>query len=153
VYKLRWRLCSTSPLCDVGCLASCSSGLCKSGWQHWRTTFWVMLVEYRVVIFRVKPQGLDFIGYTWQWPCWRFFFFELNLSPWWKPKIFDWAMIMLVHCFLPQVVDFGVSFIVRMLFLVVVRVLLLQVSSPQRVFLFFFLAMCIFYVFGHFVGA
>ena len=35
----------------------------NTGGQHSGST------KYRVVMFRVKAQGLAFIGCSWQWPC------------------------------------------------------------------------------------
>ena len=59
-----WYLCAC-------CLVTCSSDLGKWGRHHWRTSFLLVLVEYRVLIFRVKTQDLAFIDCTWQCPCRR----------------------------------------------------------------------------------
>jgi hypothetical protein len=48
----------------VGCLVPCSSSLGKRGWQHLRTAFVMVILEYRVEISRVKAQGLAFIDCT-----------------------------------------------------------------------------------------
>jgi hypothetical protein len=60
---------ATQAFLCVGCLVTCSSDLDKMGWHHLRTAFLVVLIEYRVMISRVKAQGLALIGCTWQWPC------------------------------------------------------------------------------------
>jgi hypothetical protein len=56
-------------------------------------------VKFRVSPFKVKIQGLALIGCAWQWPCWRYYFERGGgLSSRRKPKIFDRATTMLVHC-------------------------------------------------------
>ena len=62
------KICDTGfPVCQV--LRICSSNFGMRGRQHRWTTFQVVLFEYQAVIFRVKDQGLLFIGCTWQWFC------------------------------------------------------------------------------------
>jgi uncharacterized Fe-S center protein len=48
----------------VGCLSTCSRSLCKREWQHRWTAFLVVLLEFRDSVFRVRTQGLSFIGCT-----------------------------------------------------------------------------------------
>ena len=56
----------TGFLC-VGCLGLAAAALARGGGntvgQHSGDT------KYRAVMFRVKAQGLVFIGCTWQWSC------------------------------------------------------------------------------------
>jgi hypothetical protein len=61
----------------VGCLVSCSSGLGKRGCQHLWNAFLMVLLEYRVVISRVKDQGMAFTGFT----LLKSLFCEVGLSP------------------------------------------------------------------------
>jgi hypothetical protein len=66
-----------------------------------------VLEKFKVRPCRVKIQGLALIGCAWQYPCWRHCFVSVNFSLWWKPKIYDQAMTVLVHCFHFGGVAFG----------------------------------------------
>jgi hypothetical protein len=66
----------------------------------------VVRLKYRVKISRVKTQGLSFVDCTWQWPCWRHYFWNSDFLQV-KPEIFDQATIMFMHCSIFEGVAFG----------------------------------------------
>jgi hypothetical protein len=118
------KLCWLFPPCDVisrsmvksasgechGCrvLENCIGGLSlfsKEELALWFLTCSIDMVrratvheKFKVRPCRVKTQGLALIGCAWQLPFWRHCFMSADFSPGWKPKIYDRATTVLVHC-------------------------------------------------------
>jgi hypothetical protein len=98
--------------------------------------------KFKVRPYRVKTQCLALIGCVWQLPCWRHCFVSVDFSPGWKPKIYDRATTVLVHCSFLR----GVAFWRCWTFgaVLVVLVLLLQgIYHCSEAFSFSVLAVCI----------
>jgi hypothetical protein len=137
------KTCYTSFYLCAGCLVTCSSILGNRGW----TTFLMVLLEDRVMISKVKVQCLAFIGCTCrQWPCWRHCFTKSDFlqgenQDLWSGDNNAYALFpSWRRCF------WRISFVVHVLSLVVVRVLLLRVSSSRHSLCFpsrFFFLSCV----------
>jgi hypothetical protein len=103
--------------------------------------------KFKVRPCRVKTQGLALIGCAWQFPCWRHYFVSADFSSGWKPKIYDRATTVLVHCSLLG----GVAFWRCWTFCAVLVVLVLLLQGIYHcsgvfsfsVILLLFLAVCI----------
>jgi hypothetical protein len=103
--------------------------------------------KFKVQPCRVKTQGLALIDCVWQLPYWRHCSVSADFSPGWKPKIYDRATTVLLHCSLLG----GVIFWRCWTFGAVLVVLVLMLQGiyhfsgafSYSIILFFFLAVCI----------
>jgi hypothetical protein len=105
------------------------------GGNTMRVQFW-WLLEYQIVIFRMKIQGLSYIGCTWQWHCWRHCFgYFLQVKVYYLRSGDDNACAFPSwrHCFCRA------SFAIRLINFMLVRILLPRlVERHGWVFLFLY---------------
>jgi hypothetical protein len=112
-----WRLAM-----EVWVLRCRDSGLvmCVLEQQNWQVGA-VAQEEFSVQTYRVKTQGLTFIGCAWQWSYWRHCFVSVDLL--WGENLWSLirAMMVLVHYSLFGGIAFGVDGFLVLLWWYLVR--------------------------------